>query len=76
MDVREFYAALASVCDEGKCPRCGARIFCYTAPRSMTDGIISQALEMVDANGMEPSTHMADPIHPIHHSAGKSNSRR
>ena len=53
MDVQEFFAALAKMCDEGKCPQCGARIFCYTAPRSMTDGIISQAIEMVDANRKE-----------------------
>ena len=58
MDVREFYAALASVCDEGKCPRCGARIFCYTAPRSMTDGIISQAL----ADAMQARQEDGEPI--------------
>ena len=47
MEIHQFYMALAKSCG-GACKDCKARDFCFTAPRSMTDEIIAQAVAMTE----------------------------
>lgn len=47
MEIHQFYMALAKSCG-GACKDCKARDFCFTAPRSMTDEIITRAVAMTE----------------------------
>lgn len=53
MDVKKFFARLGETCEEGKCKRCYAHEFCFTAPASMTDEIISRVLNRILARMMD-----------------------
>ena len=60
MDVHTFFEAIAKHCDEGKCEGCGAKEFCYTAPKSITTEIIDGVIRWLDTDS---NTHRAVPIH-------------
>jgi hypothetical protein len=61
MNIYEFYAALKAKCmrDIGKCPECGAREFCFTAPLGMTDEIIRQAVALVESDATQRTSTAA-----------------
>lgn len=48
MNVKDFFVALSKRCEEGKCEHCAARNFCFTAPRSMTVGMINQMIDWME----------------------------
>lgn len=47
-NVHAFFDALAVKCGKGKCEECGAREFCFTAPRSMTAEIIDETIKWLN----------------------------
>lgn len=53
MEVFDFFEQLARHCSDGECEGCGAREFCYTAPRSMTEDLIRQTINRMDLCGSE-----------------------
>lgn len=65
MEIHQFYMALAKSCRPGACEGCAAREFCYTAPRSMTDEIIDQAISELGKPDL-PHTDTDSPIHSAH----------
>lgn len=53
MEVLGFFKQLAGHCCVGECEGCGAREFCYTAPRSMTENLIHQTINWMNHCGSE-----------------------
>ena len=53
MEVFDFFELLARHCSDVECEGCGAREFCYTAPRSMTEDLIHQTINRMDLCGSE-----------------------
>ena len=63
MDIQKFFAALATLCAEGGCEKCGAREFCYTAPHSMTKEIVENAINWIHDQSVDKPEGRGHPIH-------------
>ena len=63
MEIQKFFAALAMLCTEGGCEKCGAREFCYTAPHSMTKEIVESTIQWINDLNSDKPEGMDYPIH-------------
>lgn len=62
MEVFDFFEQLARHCSDGECEGCGAREFCYTAPRSMTEDLIRQTINRMNHCGGENTMKIKESI--------------